>query len=321
MPLIRILAVGFLIIVSQPVLALQTLEPSRARLSRGEHQVVINDVRLWYRVAGRATGTPVVFLHGGPGQGSQSFAYFVGPFLERHNRMIYLDQRGAGRSERPWNEAYSIDLMVDDLEALRRAWRVPRIAVVGHSFGTILALEYASRYPNRVAHVVVAGSAPDIPAAFDIQCAQLERDDPPAYARAVAAKPEGWTARCDMTRAYRGAEGERILTSFMFPNPETANLLKEADERGGLRNTGVVGGVLFRQGLLTYRFTHPENVRAPLLVIAGSRDRQAVPQPQRALARAVSNGRIVEYEGAGHFMWVEQPERFARDVSAFLHGN
>ena len=318
---VRTFSICWLFLAAVSASAQPRSEAPHASLAPGEHHAVINDVRLWYRVAGRTGGTPVVFLHGGPGQGSQSFAHFVGPYLERTNRMVYLDQRGAGRSERPWNEAYSIELMVDDLEKLRRAWGASRIDLVAHSFGTILALEYAAKYPDRVSHVVLAGSAPDIPAAFDIQCARLERDDPAAYARAVAAKPADWTARCDMTRAYRGAESERVLTSFMFPDPRTAEILKEADERGGLRNTGVVGGALFGQGLLSYRFTGAAAIRAPMLVIAGALDRQAVPEPQRALARTVSNGRILEYEGAGHFMWVEQPERFARDVAAFLRGD
>lgn len=320
MPFARIFLIAWLSFAAVPAGAQPGAESRRASLAPGEHHAVINDVRLWYRVAGRPAGTPVVFLHGGPGQGSQSFAHFAGPFLERGSRMVYLDQRGAGRSERPWNDAYSIEIMVDDLEKLRRAWGVSRIDLVAHSFGTILALEYAAKYPDRVSHVVVAGAAPDIPAAFDVQCARLERDDPAAYARAVEARPAGWTARCDMTHAYRGAESERVLTSFMFPNPRTAELLKEADERGGLRNTGVVGGVLFRQGLLSYRFAGAAAIRAPVLVIAGGLDRQAVPEPQRALARAVPKGRMIEYDAAGHFMWVEQPERFARDVAAFLRG-
>lgn len=57
---------------------------------------------------------PVVYLHGGPGQGSQSFAKFAGPELEKGLRMVYLDQRGSGRSERPWNKAYSLDLFVEE---------------------------------------------------------------------------------------------------------------------------------------------------------------------------------------------------------------
>src|SRR5687768_15715295 len=71
-------------------------------LSPGVHNEVINGVRLWYRVAGANRGTPVVFLHGGPGQGSQTFARFAGPHLERDNRMVYLDQRGSGHSEKHW---------------------------------------------------------------------------------------------------------------------------------------------------------------------------------------------------------------------------
>jgi proline iminopeptidase len=290
----------------------------RASLAPGEHQAVINDARLWYRVAGRRTGTPVLFLHGGPGQGSQSFARFVGPHLERSHRMVYLDQRGAGRSERPWNDSYSIELMVDDIEKLRRAWNVPRIALVGHSFGTVLAMEYAARYPGRVDKIVMAGGVNDIQKAFDIQCARLQRTDAAAYERAVAAKPADWTARCNIMAAYPGAEGQRVFARNIFPDPATEQILKEADEANGLRNTGVVGAALFRQGLLTYRFTRAAALQMPVLIIGGTRDFQSVIELHRDFVRTLPNGRLLEYEGAGHFMWVEQPERFARDVSTFL---
>jgi proline iminopeptidase len=315
---IRLILLTFWLSMGANALAQPRGEPPRASLATGEHHAVINGVRLWYRVAGRRTGIPVIYLHGGPGQGSQSFARFAGPHLEANHRMVYLDQRGAGRSERPWNNAYSIDLLVDDLEQLRRAWGVPRIAVIGHSFGTVLAMEYGARYPSHVSQMVLAASVPDIQAAWDVQCARLERTDPAAFARAMASQRPGRSARCNMTGAYEGAEAGAKMTSFMFPNPETAQLLSAADAEGGLRNTGVVGDAIFSQGFLTYRFTRAADLRAPVLVITGTRDLQAVPEPQRALVQAVRNGRMLEYEGAGHFMWVEQPERFARDVSAFL---
>jgi proline iminopeptidase len=232
--------------------------------------------------------------------------------------MVYLDQRGAGRSERPWNNAYSIDLLIDDLEQLRRAWGVPRIAVIGHSFGSVLAMEYGARYPDRVSHVVLAASVPDVQAAWEVQCLRLQRTDPAAYSRAVAAQKPGRSARCNMTGAYEGAQAGEMMASFMFPNPAKAQQLKAADEEGGLRNTGVVGKAVFSQGFLTYRFSRSADLRAPVLVITGTRDLQAVPEPQRVFVRSVQNGRMLEYDGAGHFMWVEQPERFARDVSAFL---
>jgi proline iminopeptidase len=90
-------------------------------------------VHLWYREAGQTNGTPVVFLHGGPGEGSQTFARYAGPALEPHLRMIYLDQRGSGRSQRPkLASAYSIDRMVLDVEELRLQLRAQRIDIIGH---------------------------------------------------------------------------------------------------------------------------------------------------------------------------------------------
>ena len=79
-----------------------------------------------------------------------------------------------------------------------------------------------------------------------------------------------------------------------------------------------VGAALFRQGFLTYRFGRAGELRAPVLIIGGTRDFQSVIELHREFVRTLPNGRLLEYEGNGHFMWVEDPQRFARDVSAFL---
>src|SRR2546427_11510975 len=136
-------------------------------LRDGPHQVVVNNVRLWYRVAGRAAAgvPPVVFLHGGPGQGSYHFAALVGPYMERSLRMVYFDQRGSGNSERPWTGEYSMATLVEDIEGLRRELGVPQIALIGHSFGGTLALEYAAAYPTRVARLVIVAGAVERPLA------------------------------------------------------------------------------------------------------------------------------------------------------------
>jgi proline iminopeptidase len=292
----------------------------RAPLAPGAHETIVNGVRLWYRVAGRKQGVPVVYLHGGPGQGSQSFAKFAGPELEKSLRMVYLDQRGSGRSERPWDQAYSVDLIVDDLEKLRLAWGVPKLALIGQSFGTAIGMEYAARYPERVSHLVLAAGIPDIPAAMDIQCARLEREDPEAFARARAALREGDKGRCRMTHAYEGPAARAFLDRNMYPRPEIRKRVAEADSKGGLRNTGEIGRAIFSQGFTDYRFGKAERLTMPVLVIAGGKDLHAVAEPQRALAERVPRGRYLEYPEAGHFMFVEEPARFGRDVTAFIAG-
>jgi proline iminopeptidase len=295
-----------------------------ANLRAGAHAVVINGVRLWYCVAGNTTSNapPVVFLHGGPGEGSQSFAMLAGPALERQLRMVYLDQRGSGRSERPWNKAYSIALLVDDLEQLRRAWGVPQMALIGHSVGTILAMEYGAKYPEHVSGMVLAAAGPDIPATFNIQCDRLARINPGVYARAAAATVPGSGLKCNVyaDHVFEGDELQGFVNGNMFPDSATDHLINRADNAGGLRNTGELSNALINAGLLSYHFDQPHRLTMPVLVIAGREDHQANIEPQRTFVTSLPRGRILEYPGAGHFMWAEQPERFASDVVAFLPG-
>lgn len=286
---------------------------SAAPLAPGAHDRIVNGVRLWYRVAGRKQGIPVVFLHGGPGQGSQTFARFAGPRLERSQRMVYLDQRGSGRSEKHWAKQYSVDLMVDDLEQLRRLWRVDRIALIGHSFGTLLALEYAARYPEHVSHLVLSGAVVDFPAALDLTCARLEKLDPGRYAEAVARLPEGSKRRCHIFAA-----GRDFINGNMYPDPAIMKLVDDTDSTDGMYNDGAIFGALSKQGILDYRFERHGRLTMPVLAIQGGSDFQAAVEPVRSFVAKVPGARLLEYEGLGHFMFVEDPERFARDVSAFL---
>jgi proline iminopeptidase len=159
---------------------------------------------------------------------------------------------------------------------------------------------------------------PDIPGAMDLQCARLESRDPEAYRRAVAGLPPGSQRRCNIFRAYEGAASQAFVDGNMFPNAATARQVEQADSANGLRNTGELGRALFGAGVLDYRFAHPERLTMKVLVVAGGADFQAVAEPQRALAERLPHGRYLVYPGIGHFMWVEDPARFASDVAAFL---
>ena len=292
----------------------------RSSLAPGEHNEVINGVRLWYRVAGQPIGVPVVFVHGGPGEGSQSFETIAGPGLERTLRVVYLDQRGSGRSERPWNDAYSIPLLVDDLEKLRQRWGVSKLDLVGHSAGTIIEMEYGARYPSHVRRMVLAASGPDLGSAFELMCQRVRKSDPGAYERAHAAVQPGSKRSCNMWAD--GVFGRGGMQAFvdgnMFPFPATKKRVNDADRANGLRNTGELSSALIKQGLLDYRFAHPERLTMPVMVIAGDRDFQAAIEPQREFVKQLPNGKLSEWRNHGHFMWAEDPDRFDRQVAAFL---
>jgi proline iminopeptidase len=293
----------------------------RASLQPGVHEVELNGARVWYRVAGTWDGrsAPVVFLAGGPGGNSYSFEKVGGPQLEPANLIVYYDQRGTGRSERPASGDYAIATLVDDIEALRRHLGVPKISLIAHSFGAVLALEYAAKFADRVEAAVLAGPLWNAPFSCGEHIERLAELRPDVYRSLRAEGEYPQIEACERSfRSVPGREGERITQANMFPNPQTRELLQRLESEGGLKNTGELGQAVFQQGLLRYGFLGAHKVTAPVLVIGGSRDFAAGPRTQRALARVLPRGRFLEYQGSGHWMFLEHPERFARDVSAFF---
>lgn len=111
---------------------------------------------LYVEQCGNPQGQPVVFLHGGPGGGSNAMARRF--FDPAHYRIILFDQRGAGRS-RP--HASLVDNttwhLVADLETLRAHFGLDRWLVFGGSWGSTLALSYAQAHPERVSGLVLRG--------------------------------------------------------------------------------------------------------------------------------------------------------------------
>jgi proline iminopeptidase len=111
---------------------------------------------LYYEQSGNPHGTPVVYLHGGPGAGSApKHRQFFDP---RHYRIIIFDQRGAGKST-PGGELRqnTTDHLVADIELLRTYLRIDRWHVFGGSWGSTLALAYAIRHPAQVLSLTLRG--------------------------------------------------------------------------------------------------------------------------------------------------------------------
>jgi proline iminopeptidase len=125
-----------------------------------KHIVTSDGVTLYVTVKGK--GTPCLYIHGGPGSGSWWLEKFSGSMLEGHLEMIYLDQRGVGRSTSPGNGDFSPDRMVQDFEEVRAALGISRWLTMGHSFGGILQMQYAQRHPDVVAGMIMLNCGLDI---------------------------------------------------------------------------------------------------------------------------------------------------------------
>lgn len=123
-----------------------------------ETRVPVGDVSLYSRDIGR--GQAIIVLHGGP---DFDHSYLL-PDLDRladAHRLIYYDQRGRGKSaDRVKPEDVTLASDVDDLDKVRQHFQLQSPALLGHSWGAVLALEYALRHPTRVSHLILMNPAP-----------------------------------------------------------------------------------------------------------------------------------------------------------------
>jgi proline iminopeptidase len=299
-------------------------QPTTPAMLTGPHEVVANGVRLWYSVAGTSApqSPPVLFLHGGPGYNSYSFTQLEGPLLEKSLRMVYLDERGSGKSERPWTRDYKMQTLVEDVESLRRTLGIDRLAIIGHSFGGMLALEYAAAHPEHVAKLVLVDILYDAPLQCRYRRQGLAELRPEAYARVAKDTMDSTGVRhsdCELEfNALRGAERESFSNEMMFPDSVRRTLQDSVDKASGLRNTGELSNALFSAGLLNYQFRAFDRITMPVLVVAGGKDRAVGGPPQAELAKRLPHAKLVVLERGGHFPYLEEPERFAREVTAFV---
>lgn len=134
-------------------------------LQAQEKYILTSDsVKLYVNVKG--SGPACLYIHGGPGSGSYWMEDLMGDSLEQHFQMIYLDQRGVGRSSSPADNNYSLDRMVQDFEEVRKSLGIQHWLTLGHSFGGILQMEYVKQNPQVISGLIFINCTLDMNDSF-----------------------------------------------------------------------------------------------------------------------------------------------------------
>jgi len=107
-----------------------------------------NGELIYFKAFGR--GEPLLILHGGPGASHDYFLPYLLP-LAHKNRLIFIDERGSGRSQKLENiSAYTIESMAEDVEEVRQVLGLGKISLLGHSCGGVIAEAYALKYQENL---------------------------------------------------------------------------------------------------------------------------------------------------------------------------
>ncbi|MEX2153806.1 MAG: proline iminopeptidase-family hydrolase [Gemmatimonadaceae bacterium] len=139
-----------------------TVEQAGLPAHVNETYLPVDGGQIWYRRSGPGTGTPVILVHGGPGFSS----YYLKPLeaLGADRPVVRYDQLGAGRSTKVIDTTlFTVRHFVAELDSLRSALGYEKVHLVGHSWGTILGLEYYLAHPDRVASLTLGSAALNVP--------------------------------------------------------------------------------------------------------------------------------------------------------------
>jgi len=278
--------------------------------------------RLYYRVLGTGRDS-IVVLHGGPGAGMNSILSSVLPLTERHV-LIFYDQRGGGRSELPDDTSkLQARYFIEDLEMIRRHFRLNRMNVIAHSFGSILLAKYAKDHPDRLRRVLFHGATgPRRPEAGRYYAAKAAI--PPADT-ALAVKASSLLKLLLSGEAADPAltcqEYERIGRQLAMMRGESANYSGttcDAAEaiRYYYRYTAQIAPRTFGWDFTTGL----KDVKAPLLVIYGVNDSLGIPM-QRAWITVFQNIRLLLIPKAGKTAFSDNPDFVFPALERFFDGH
>ncbi len=282
-------------------------------------RVQVGDVRLFFDVDGcklvaegpwmRERPT-VLLLHPGPGFDHGVFKVGVGPWLAEGTQVVYLDQRGAGRSDFGDPADLRLERWSEDVRELCDALRIERPVVFGLGFGAQVALDYAARHPDHPAGLVLLGPVARLVPERSIA----------VYERIGGPEAAGVARRFFAERTEQAfADFLRVCFPLLTTFADTSDLIVRAHWRAE-----ILLGWIHGEGRELDLRPRLADVRAPTLVLAGEDDAWSPLESVREVAELLppERTRFRSCPGARHSVLTDEPaayddlRRFLDDVQA-----
>jgi len=283
-------------------------------LPPGEARLAVDGGRIWYRVIGSGNATPVILLHGGPGY--SSFYMRSMEALSADRPVVRYDQLGSGKSDRITDTAmFNIPHFVRELDSLRSHLGYDKVHIVGHSWGTILGLEYYRAHPEHVTSLTLMSSAIDIPT-WEKNAKRLVKTLPDSMQKAIATR--------EAEKSYKAPDYEAALGEFYGKYVWRRPVQAELDSLMATVSEGIYN---YMQGPSEFTITGTlkrydatsflPKVSVPTLFTVGEVD-EADPVTIRKQAAMVPGGKVVVIPNAAHITTWDNPEAMIAAVRTHL---
>ncbi len=252
---------------------------------------------------------PTAFLiHGGPGGDHTGFKPGFSPLAERM-QLVYFDHRGQGRSAKGDPALYTLDENVEDMEALRRHLGLGPIVSIGTSYGGMVAMAHAARYPDSVSHLILVVTAAH--AGFNARARQIIAERGTPEQQAVC--DDLWAGRLDTEAKlarYYDLMAPMYSTTHNPSAPSRARILSPE----ALNRAFAPGGFLQSYDL------RPElsRITAPTLILAGRHDWICPPEFSEEIHRLIPGSDLRIYEHSSHAIRADEPQAMLDAVAGFV---
>jgi proline iminopeptidase len=255
---------------------------------------------------------PAFVIHGGPGGEHSDMKPAFAPLAQQQLQLVYFDHRGQGRSARGDAALYNLDENVLDMEALRQHLGLGPIVSIGTSYGGMVAMAHAARFPQAVSHLVLLVTAAH--AGFNTRARQIVAERGNAEQQAVCAQL--WAGALDSPEKLRHYYD---VMGPMYARKYDAQAAQLGRARGilapeALNRAFAPGGFLQSYDL------RPElaAIRARTLIIAGRHDWICAPEFSEEIHRLVPGSELHVFEDSSHSIRVDEPDRMRPVIGEFV---
>lgn len=272
----------------------------------------IGETSLYFKTIG--SGEPILVLHGGPGFDHQILMPYIGR-LGLHQKVIQYDQRGSGRSKGPIDAAsINIENFVEDIEAIRKHFKIEKLNLAGVSWGGILAMFYSVKYTENLNSLVLFSTA----ASSEI----LYRMTPAMNKRTTAEDGE-LMKELSRSKGFKQKDPQ-ILEEFyrayckaQFGDPSLAAKINLTLCENTAKNLDTISSLVMSSIGEFDLHASLQKITCPTLVLHGRKDPLPLEAAQNIHAM-IPNSELIVFEESGHWIFIEEEERFLTIVNAFL---
>lgn len=284
--------------------------------------ISLNGNKIYHEVKGE--GEAIFFLPGGPGNSHDYMQANFGQYYKA-KKLVFFDWLGRGKSDDAnAYQKYSVDDDVAVIEALRKHLKLDKIALVGHSYGTVPAQAYAIKFPDRVSKIVLMNGFHS-GAMWQANCDSYNH-----YAKTHF--PEKWQ-KVDSLRALGYLSSQEPLKSIYgnFPtkyiyyhNTALQQNVPKTKYRGWSHEVytqiiGPDGDFDVSGSMINQDFRQQlKNIAAKTLIVAGRYDGVSTPEFAIQYKKFMPQAQFEMFENSGHNPYLEEPQKFYKLFEDFF---